>query len=68
MHHGVEDLTRLLRGHRRIEVREWLAVDLLLEDRKVGAQLARVERRASPDGQEVIVPGSPPLTEPVTTL
>ena len=40
----VEHLPRLLRAGRGIEVRERLPVDLLLEDRKVGAELLRIER------------------------
>ena len=39
----VEDLPRLLSRRGRVEIRERLAVELLLEDRKVGANLSRVE-------------------------
>ena len=41
--HRVEHLARLLRAVRRVEVRERLAVDLLLEDGEVRAQSAGVE-------------------------
>ena len=41
--HRVENLARFLRRGRRVEVGERLPVDLLLEDGKIRAQLARVE-------------------------
>jgi len=39
----VEHLPRLLRAHRGVEVGERLTVEALLEDRKVRAELVRVE-------------------------
>ena len=42
----VEHLLGLLRRRGRVEVGERLPVDLLLEDREVGAKLARIELRA----------------------
>src|ERR671930_1251676 len=53
--HRVEYLTRLLRGDRRIQVRKRLAVDLLLEDRKIGSQTLRIEPGFSPYGHTAIV-------------
>src|SRR6185437_1129747 len=53
---GVEHLPRLLRAGCGIEVRERLAVDLLLEDREVGAQSLRVKRGSSCHGHRAIVP------------
>ena len=41
--HRVEHLPRLLRAVGRVEVRERLPVDLLLEDREIGAQGARIQ-------------------------
>ena len=52
----VQHLPRLLRAGRRVEIGERLAVDLLLEDREVGAQLLRVEGWASRHGHRAIVP------------
>ena len=52
----VQHLARLLRAGRRVEIRERLSVDLLLEDREVGAQLLRVEGWASRHGHRAIVP------------
>src|SRR5919198_1006512 len=53
--HRVKYLTRLLRGDRRIQVRKRLAVDLLLEDRKIGSQTLRIEPGFSPYGHTAIV-------------
>src|SRR5207249_7162412 len=53
----VEHLAGLVRAHGRVEVRERLAADLLLEDRKVGAELARVQLRLCRYGHPAIVPG-----------
>ena len=53
----VEHLARLVRAHRRVEVGERLAPDLLLEDREVRAELARVQLRLRRHGHPVIVPG-----------
>ena len=47
--HRVEHLPRLLRARRRVEEGERLAVEGLLEDREVGAEPERVERRLSLD-------------------
>ena len=52
----VEYLARLVRARRRVEVRERLAADLLLEDRKIGAELARVQLGLSGYGHPAIVP------------
>ena len=41
--HPVEHLPRLLRRRRRVEIRERLAVDLLLEEREVGAKRGGIE-------------------------
>src|SRR5205807_359556 len=48
----VQDLARLVRGHRRVEIRERPPVNLLLEDREVGAQHARAELRLLGHGHE----------------
>ena len=61
--HPVEDLTRLLRRRRRVEVRDRLAVDELVEDREVGAQTMRVEGRGGGRGHAAIVAA---LLEPTT--
>ena len=55
----IEDLARLLGADRGVEVGERLAVDLLLEDREVAAQLAGIELRLSVDGHvPMVLPGS----------
>ena len=41
--HRLEHLARLLRARRRVEERQRLAVELLLEDREIGAQALRVQ-------------------------
>ena len=53
--HRVEHLARLLRRGRRVEERERLPVDLLLEDREVGAQPVRVQLLRCLDGHAPIV-------------
>ena len=53
--HPVEHLARLLRGVRGVEVGKTLAVDLLLEDREVAAQRARVELGSGCHSHDFIV-------------
>ena len=53
----VEDLPRLVGADGRVEIGERLASDLLLEDRKVGAQLARIEPRLGLHSHQLTVPG-----------
>src|SRR5512142_3025171 len=66
---NVEDLTRLLGAGGRVEVRERLAVDLLLEDGKIRAQLLRVEGGwSSRHGHVAIVPRRPPVKLRATAL
>ena len=55
----VEHLPRLLRRRSRVEVGERLPVDLLLEDREIGAELARVELRGARHSHGSIVLLSP---------
>ena len=54
--HRGDHLARLLRRHGRVEIGERLALDHLLEDREVGAELLRVQLRLRAHGHEVIVP------------
>src|SRR5205814_2542426 len=60
--HRVEHLARLLRARRRVEVGERLAVEGLLEDGEVRAQLVRVERRNGADSHRPTVSSRPPAT------
>src|SRR5207247_9147785 len=53
---GVDHLPPLLRARRGVEERARLPVELLLEDREVGAQLVRVEARLGAHGHRPIVP------------
>ena len=53
----VQHLPRLVRAHRRVEVGEPLAPDLLVEDREIRAELLRVQLRLRRHGHPVIVPG-----------
>ena len=53
--HRVEHLPRLLRARGRVEERERLAVDLLLEDREVAPQRAGIELRIGSHGHGFIV-------------
>jgi len=53
----VEHLARFVRADRGVEVGERLAADLLLEDGKIGAELACVELRLGCYGHPAIVPG-----------
>src|SRR4051794_9548044 len=53
--HRIQHLARLLGARRRVEEREWLAVDQLLEDREVGAHLLRVELPACRHGHSAIL-------------
>ena len=55
--HPVEHLPRLLRRRRRVEVRERLAADELVEEREVRAQSGGVERARGADGHHPIVAG-----------
>ena len=57
-----EHLPRLLGADGRIQVRERLAVDLLLEDREVGATLRRIELLPSSDGHGSMVLAHPRAT------
>src|SRR5207248_6101093 len=59
----VEHLARLLRAVRRVEVRERLPVHLLLEDREIAPQGARVELRVGGHSHEAIVPAGLRLSE-----
>jgi hypothetical protein len=52
----VEHLARLLGARGRVEERDRLSVDQLVEDRKVRAQAVRVELRLCGDGHAAIVP------------
>src|SRR5436309_11581563 len=52
----VEHLARLVRADRGVEVGERLAAHLVLEDREVGAKLARIEFRPNFYGHQTIVP------------
>ena len=54
--HRVEHLPRLLGGRGRVQVRERMPVELLLEDREVRAQTVRVELRLGAHGHGPIVP------------
>ena len=58
--HRVEHLPRLLRARGRVEVGERLAVEVLLEDREVGAELGGVERRRDLNGHVSTVPSRLP--------
>src|SRR3954451_8266962 len=55
LRHRVENLPRLLRARGRVEERERLAVDLLLEDREVAAQYLRVELRFGRNSHALMV-------------
>ncbi len=59
LRHRVEHLARLLRARSRVEERERLAVERLLEDREVGAQSSRVESGSRRYGHHRIVPLPP---------
>src|SRR5919201_2073413 len=53
---NVASLARALRADGRVEIGERLPMDLLREDREIGAQLLRVERGSCRHGHRAIVP------------
>ena len=56
--HRVQHLPRLLRGVRRVEIGERLAVHLALEGGKIGPQLAGIERGDGRLGHVLMVPAA----------